>query len=683
MPLVYKRKTERATRTPIDVLKRAARAVEDGQSLRGAANDFSVDKMTLKRFIAKKRNDATAVTGYGATKVANMVFSPPMERDLADHVKALADMFYGLSLEKCRQLAYQFAAKNDIKFPASWAENKKAGKDWWLGFKRRHDLSIRSPEATSLGRATAFNRHTAGEFYDNLAGELDRYQFRPEDIYNLDETGCRTVQNPRNIVTQTGKKQVGSVTSAERGELVTVVYTINASGQVLPPMFIFPRKNFRDHFINGGPPGCIGKPNQSGWINEQLFIEYLQHIIRNTRCTKERKILLILDNHESHVSVAAIDLAKDNGIVMLTIPPHTSHRLQPLDRCVYGPFKSTYCRAMDAWMRNHPGRTITIYDIPNLVKEAQLQAMTPRNILSGFEKTGIFPYNRDLFTEEDFAPAQLTDRALPAIPEIETPLVPEPVEAPAVPPEVSDGRTIFGSPQPGTSNDVPPTDTYPNPLTSDTLMPTTPTAPARHSADSGKYVSPDEIYVLPKAQERKTKRRSRKGKTKVLTATPVRNELAAQKEQRMQKKNLKTRKALFVKKNTPATNENTGDTSTSEDEDIVFDDSSDDEPLDDEVIEGDFVVVKVCGKSRIVNYIARIDAMEDGEYEGVFLKKVSGRVGSEDDLVFIPNESDDASFLKEDIICKLPSPKVVGGSKRRANHLLFRCNLAKWDLQQA
>ena len=113
---------------------------------------------------------------------------------------------------------------------------------------------------------------------------------------------------------------------------------------------------------------------------------------------------------------------------------------------------------------------------------------------------------------------------------------------------------------------------------------------------------------------------------------------------------------------------------------MVYAGSSDEEEFNAEFTKGDFVVVKVSGKSRVVNYIARIDGMEGKEYEGVFLKKVSGRVGSEEDRVFIPNEEDSASFQKEEIISKLPAPKIVGGSKRRANRLKFCCNLEKWDL---
>jgi hypothetical protein len=33
-------------------------------------------------------------------------------------------------------------------------------------------------------------------------------------------------------------------------------------------------------------------------------------------------------------------VTKENGIVMLTLPPHTLHKLQPLDRTVFGPYKA-------------------------------------------------------------------------------------------------------------------------------------------------------------------------------------------------------------------------------------------------------------------------------------------------------------------------------------------------------
>ena len=174
-------------------------------------------------------------------------------------------------------------------------------------------------------------------------------------------------------------------------------------------MFVFSRVNFRNNFIVGGPLGCIGGANKSGWMNEDLYVNFIKHFIHHVRSSKEQPVLLILDNVDTHISPTAIDLARENGVVMLTIPPHTSHYLQPLHRTCYGLFKIAFGVAMEGWMRSHPGRIVTINDVPSPVAESQLHSLTIRNIQNGFCVSGIHPYNRNVFTDEDFAPAEVTN----------------------------------------------------------------------------------------------------------------------------------------------------------------------------------------------------------------------------------------------------------------------------------
>jgi len=71
---------------------------------------------------------------------------------------------------------------------------------FWL--QEKTNLSIRSPEATSISRATAFNKHTGKEYFENLANVLDKHQFTQDRIYNVDETGVTTVQSAEKIVLQ-------------------------------------------------------------------------------------------------------------------------------------------------------------------------------------------------------------------------------------------------------------------------------------------------------------------------------------------------------------------------------------------------------------------------------------------------------------------------------------------------
>ena len=51
-------------------------------------------------------------------------------------------------------------------------------------------------------------------------------------------------------------------------------------------------------------------------------------------------------------------------------------------------------------MRSNPGKTLTIYDVPALVNEAQISSCVPRNIIARFHSTGIFPYDSDIFTDD-------------------------------------------------------------------------------------------------------------------------------------------------------------------------------------------------------------------------------------------------------------------------------------------
>ena len=83
-----------------------------------------------------------------------------------------------------------------------------------------------------------------------------------------------------------------------------------------------------------------------------------------------RPVVLILDNHETHLWLNTIDFVKENGVVMLTLPPHCSHKLQPLDVSVSGPFKTYYTQTFNDFVLNHPGQTISIHNVCGLVGKA-------------------------------------------------------------------------------------------------------------------------------------------------------------------------------------------------------------------------------------------------------------------------------------------------------------------------
>lgn len=134
---------------------------------------------------------------------------------------------------------------------------------------------------------------------------------------------------------------------------------------------------------------------------EEDFIMFLKHFQHHTKSSVDTNVLLILDNHSFHLSVRGIHFCTDNGIVLLSFPPHCSHKLQPLDCTDIGSLKWAVNFFWDSWMKSHPGLTLSIYDIPGIVRLALPLAGTPANVQSGFRCTGIWPFNRKVFQDID------------------------------------------------------------------------------------------------------------------------------------------------------------------------------------------------------------------------------------------------------------------------------------------
>ncbi|XP_046393584.1 uncharacterized protein LOC124161317 [Ischnura elegans] len=508
----------------------AVMAVINGEmSLRQACADFTVKLGTLHRHIEIHKQSGSDVYKYEATNAVKQVFNITMEEELLDYIKQAALLHYGLTKWEIRELAYQYAKANKVKYPQQWDENQTAGGEWMRNFMKKHEASValRKPEATSLARSTSFNKFNVQAFFKNVKTVLEKHgPFPAHQIYNVDETGLSTVHVPPKIVAPKGIKQLGSMTSGERGQNVTMIAAINAVGNHIPPMFVFPRVNFKDFMLTGAPVGSIGGANPSGWSNESLFLKFLDHFIQHAKPSKEEPILMFLDNHDSHVNIPVIEKARASGIIMITFPPHTSHKLQPLDRTVFGSFKMHYNRAMNNWMSSNPGKSVSVYDVAQLVGRAFPLAFTTSNILSGFSATGISPLNEDIFQEDEFLSSYVSDRPDPAL-------------------------------NPGERHE--PLQLVSKPSTSE--EPT---------------ISPVMIRPFPKALPRKGTSKGRaKGKSRILTDTPNKEEIAAQKTSGISKKKKPVKRKLII------------DDSGDECEQVICQDSSYKEVSVQEILEQD------------------------------------------------------------------------------------------------
>ena len=456
----------------------------------------------------------------------NKVFTAQQEAHMEEYTIKIAKMFYGLPVTEFLKLAYNYAEACGCKnIPGIWVVNGMATRDWYYAFMSRHPkLALKTPEAISIARAKCFNRVSVGVFFDAYTEALSRYNFSADRIFNMDESGLSTVMKSNKVISERGRP-VASQVARERGAHMTFVGFINAAGHYIPPCFLVARKRMKPEFLRGTLDGSIAIPG-NGWMNGESFLQTLQHLHERSYCSVDNKILLVMDNAECHMNIHAVEYAMNNGIVIVTLPPHTTNKLQPLDVSIYKPFKTYLKTLMNDYILSNPNRPITEYMLPELASKAWVKACTPSNVLSGFSATGLWPVNREVFSDDAFAGAEVSERELaqdsqdsssdgqeeqPLIFDLEarhsppdTPLGPSPgpSSAPDTPIDPSPGPSsapdtpIGPSPVPSSAPDTP-IDPSPGPSSA----PATPHHPAPRPSttpQSSSSLTPDAVRPYPR-----------------------------------------------------------------------------------------------------------------------------------------------------------------------------------------
>lgn len=249
--------------------------------------------------------------------------------------------------------------------------------------------------------------------------------------------------------------------------------------------------------------------------------------------SKDKKILLILDGHKTHTkNLELIDLARESGVALLCLPPHCSHRLQPLDVAFMKPLSKYYEDEIRTWMRTNPGKVVTLHQISSLFGKAFIRSATMSTAVSGFRKTGIWPVDKNVFEESDFLPASTTDIPIPADQATETEEQP------------SEGlRDDTRYTAENNNVNLVEEELMDDPGTSEKL-------PAQRTVATGssfKVASPEIMFAIPKVDKKnKRKPSNKRGKTVVLTDSPYKNELVEEMKKQNKNKGSVTKRKLFL-----------------------------------------------------------------------------------------------------------------------------------------
>jgi len=317
-------------RWELKAMQLAVRAViVGGVSKKAAAKKFNVPRGTLQRHLKN------VARGEGVQKKLgrHSILNAEQEDELVGRILDMESRLYGLSVEDVRKIVYTFCKRNNI--PGFSDDEQMAGRKWMNSFMKRHpELSLRTPEKTSMQRAVGFNKTKVSRFFELLEKQLfnedGSRKIPAQNMYNVDETGVTICQKPQKIVGKKGEKSIGVLTSVEKGKNITAICCVSASGTYVSPLFIYPRVRVRPEFLDRGPVGAVARANKSGWITEDLFSDWFEHFLNYVQPKhRQEPTLLLMDGHFSHTrNLAVIDRARENNVILLVFPSHCMHKLQ-------------------------------------------------------------------------------------------------------------------------------------------------------------------------------------------------------------------------------------------------------------------------------------------------------------------------------------------------------------------
>jgi hypothetical protein len=195
----------------------------------------------------------------------------------------------------------------------------------------------------------------------------------------------------------TSSERRGRAKSKQPGnrEWATAIHGINATGWAIPPFIIVQGKHHLSSWYENSPlpKDWVIATSENGWTTNERGLEWIQHFDKHTKArTTGAYRLLVLDGHDSHHSTDFELHCKENNIITLCMPPHSSHILQPLDVGCFSPLKTAYGNQIEGMMRASITH-ITKEDFFPAFCMAFQAAITPENIQGGFRGAGLVPFD--------------------------------------------------------------------------------------------------------------------------------------------------------------------------------------------------------------------------------------------------------------------------------------------------
>jgi len=244
-------------------------------------------------------------------------------------------------------------------------------------------------------RIKAITAESIKRFFDRL--QLPAIQaILPENRYNMDETGIMQGFGINGLVVGSAEKSSTIIRSPQTRIWTSIIECISATGRVLNPAIIFRGKNLDESIFPKDRPELQDwyfGTSKRGWTTNALALEWLQKSFLPQTAAPGQRPLLIFDGHQSHTTEEFMWECYSHDIYLLYLPPHSSHITQPLDVAVFSALKTAYRRFLSDLALQCDSSPIGKTGFLRCYCKARIEALTEKNIQSGWRATGLWPVN--------------------------------------------------------------------------------------------------------------------------------------------------------------------------------------------------------------------------------------------------------------------------------------------------
>ncbi len=277
------------------------------------------------------------------------------------------------------------------------AHNQKApSRRWFRTWWKQSNLHKIKTKPLSIIRFAAAQESDVIDWFVQYKSVIKALKIRRRrNIINFDEAGFRLgCLKGKEIMVPLDIREHYAI-SPENRRSVTIIEMINAAGEYpSPPMIIIQGHELMVTWFSGNlPDNTYVMTSESGFTLDVLALEYLKHYIKNSGAgpDAEWKIML-MDNHESHMTPEFIALTNDNHISPLPLIPHLTHCMQPLDVNIFKPYKHWH----DVAIQEAVASSFIEYSIDQFLNDLikiRNNTFKASTIRHAFEKSGMWPVN--------------------------------------------------------------------------------------------------------------------------------------------------------------------------------------------------------------------------------------------------------------------------------------------------